>query len=114
MTLVNLMAVMSSVSLLVAAVSAANGAHVGLGGYLFVAIIALILAASNLWIVHKAVCFLASLTRSFSERQQDWIGKGFFPVYCIWAICTGVIGFWAASVALRLAIEIGPVDELLG
>jgi hypothetical protein len=103
MTLVELMSVISSASLLVCAVSAANGKHAGLGGYVLVFVVALPLAASNLWVVHKVVRFLAGLTRLYSERQQDLIGKAFVPVYCTWAICTGVVGSWAAWVTLRLA-----------
>jgi hypothetical protein len=99
---VKLMAALSSVTLLTCAVSAANIKHAGVGGYLLVTIIALPLAVSNIWVVHKAAGLVAGLTCSLSGPSQEWVGKAFILVWLIYAVCTGVIGSWAASAALRL------------
>jgi hypothetical protein len=81
---------------------AARFEHAGPGGYLSAVVLGLLLAVANFWSVHKTGYLLARLTNSSSKALQDWMGKGFCFVFLLWAVCTEIIGFHAASVVLRL------------
>lgn len=97
-----LLALMSSTTFLVGAVSSASSQHVGLVGYLLATVIGLALATFNFWMVRRAGFLLAGLPHSGSERLEDRLGQAFCLIVLLWTGCAGFVGFWAASAALRL------------
>ena len=100
--LLTMLALLSSTTILVGSVLAANFNNVGFGGYSLAIAIGLLLAASNLWIVHRSGFLLADLTRAKSDRRQDSFGKAFAAALLLWAVCAEFLGYWVSSIALRL------------
>lgn len=100
--LLTLLALLSSTTLLVGAVLAARLQHSVLGVYVLAVAIGLLLAASNLWTVHKAGFLWARATQSKPEARQNLIGKAFCAVSLLWAVCAEPVGFWVTSSILRL------------
>jgi hypothetical protein len=88
-----LLAIVSSTTLLVGAVSAVQEQHVTGHGFVAVAL-ALVLAAVNFFSVRRAGLGMAAITREKPEAVQARYGKVFTLAILIWALCAGFVGFW--------------------
>ncbi len=88
-----LLAIISSTTLLVGAISAVQEQHVTGHGFVAVAL-ALILAAVNFFSVRRAGLSVANITRGKPEAVQARYGKTFSLAILIWAVCAGFLGFW--------------------
>jgi hypothetical protein len=96
-----LLAVISSIALLVGAVSALQEQHVT--GHAFVAVaLALVLAAVNFFSVQRAGLGMAAVTRGKPEAVQARYGKVFSLAVLMWAICAGFLGFWIVRLVSTL------------
>jgi uncharacterized cupredoxin-like copper-binding protein len=94
--LLTFLAVLSSTTLLVGAISAIGEQHTAIQGVAVIAL-ALVLAAANFVVVQKAGLSLANHTSVKPEAVQSWYGKAFCLVILLWAIGAGFIGFWIAG-----------------
>ena len=88
-----LLAIISSTTLLVGAMSAVQEQHVTGHGFIAIAL-ALILAAVNFFSVQRAGLGMAATTREKPEAVQARYGKVFSLAVLIWAVCAGFLGFW--------------------
>jgi hypothetical protein len=88
-----LLAILSSATLLVGAISAMGGEHAGFQGIVAISL-ALVLSAANFFIVQRAGLRIAKITSAKPEAVQNWYGKAFCIVILLWAVCGGFIGFW--------------------
>jgi hypothetical protein len=88
-----LLAIISSTTLLVGAISAAQEQHFTGHGFFAVAL-AIILAALNFFGVQRAGRGIAAVTREKPQAVQTKYGKAFSLAILMWAICTGFLGFW--------------------
>jgi hypothetical protein len=88
-----LLAVISSTTLLVGAISAVQEQHVTGRGVVAVAL-ALILAAANFFSVQRAGLGVAAIAREKPEAVQAWYGKVFSLAILVWVICAGFLGSW--------------------
>jgi hypothetical protein len=88
-----LLAIISSTTLLVGAISAVQEQHVAGHGFIGVAS-ALILAAVNFFSVRRAGLGIAAITREKPEAVQARCDKVFSLAILIWAVCAGFLGFW--------------------
>jgi hypothetical protein len=96
-----LLAILSSTTLLVGAISAVGEQHAGIHGSVALAL-ALILAATNFFLVRRAGLSMANITTAKSEAVQAWYGKAFCFVILLWAVCGGFIGFWMVRLVISL------------
>ncbi len=88
-----LLAIISSTSLLVGAISTVHEHHVT--GHSIVAVaLTLILAAVNFFSVHRAGLSVAKITRGKPEAVQGRYGKVFSLVILVWTVCAGFFGSW--------------------
>jgi hypothetical protein len=99
--LLTLLAIISSITLLVGAMSEVQGQHFTGHGFVAVAI-ALILAAANFIGVQRAGIGMAAITRGKPETVQSTYGKVFSLAVLMWAICAGFLGFWMARLVTTL------------
>jgi hypothetical protein len=88
-----LLAIVSSTSLLVGAISAVQEQQVRGHGFVAVAL-ALILAAVNFFSVQRAGLGMAAIVREKPEAVQARYGKVFSLAILMWAVCAGFLGFW--------------------
>ena len=88
-----LLAIISSTTLLVGAISAVQEQHMTGHGFIAVAL-ALILAAVNFFSVQRAGLGMAAITRVKPESVKARYGKAFALAILIWAVCAGFLGFW--------------------
>jgi len=87
-----LLALLSSIALLVGAVSAVQEHVVG---HTFVTVtLALVLAAVNFFSIQRAGLGVAAVARGKTEAVQARYGKVFSLAVLIWTICAGFLGFW--------------------
>jgi hypothetical protein len=96
-----LLAIISSTTLLVGAISAVQEQHVPGHGFVAVAI-ALILAAVNFFSVQRAGLGMAAIAREKPEAVQARYGKAFSLAILIWAVCAGFLGFWMVRLVSSL------------
>lgn len=96
-----LLGIISSITLLVGAISAVQEQHVAGHGFIAVAL-ALILAAVNFFSVQRAGLGIAVITREKPEGVQAMYGKAFSLAILIWAVCAGFLGFWMVRVVSSL------------
>jgi hypothetical protein len=90
-----LLAIISSTTLLVGAISAVQEQYVTGHGFIVVAVaLTLILAAVNFFGVQRAGLGMAAITREKPEAVQARYGKAFSVGILIWAVCAGFLGFW--------------------
>lgn len=87
--------------MLVGAILAAHLRHAGPAGTLLAVLIGIVLAALNLWMVHKVGALLASHTRSTSERSQDLQGKAFCVVCLAWVGVAEFVGYRLVAAILN-------------
>jgi hypothetical protein len=99
--LLTLLAIISSIALLVGAMSEVQEQH--FTGHGFVALaVALLLAAANFICIQKAGAGMVAITRGKPEAAQATYGKVFSLAVLLWAICAGFLGFWVARLVTTL------------
>lgn len=96
-----LLAVISSTTILVGAISAVQEQHVTGHGFVAVAL-ALLLAAANFFSVQRAGLGMAAITKEKPEAVQARYGKAFSLAVLMWAICAGFLGFWMVRLVSSL------------
>jgi hypothetical protein len=96
-----LLAIISSITLLVGAISAAQELHFTGHGFIVVAFV-LVLAVANFFSVQKAGLGMAAVTRGKPEATQATYGKVFSLAVLMWAICAGFLGFWMVRLVSTL------------
>jgi hypothetical protein len=100
--LFTLMTAITSVSFFAGAMAAAKYAKVGLGGYVLAIIIGLSLAIGNAWMFYKLGGILADRTISYSETQQEWLGRAFYLFALLWLVVASILGNLVTSAVMRL------------
>jgi hypothetical protein len=99
--LLTLLAIMSSIALLVGAMSEVQEQHFTGHGFIALAV-SLLLAAANFFGVQRAGAGMVAITREKPETVQSTYGKIFSLTVLLWAICAGFLGFWVARFVTTL------------
>lgn len=102
MTLWELMTAVTSAGILGCAVAAAKYAKAGLGGYVLAIIIGSSLAICNAWGMYKILDIIADLTSSYSETQQEWLGRAFWLLILLWVLVAAFLADLVTSAVMRL------------
>jgi hypothetical protein len=99
--MLTLLAILSSITLLVGAISEVQEQH--FTGHGLIALgVALLLAAANFIGVQRAGAGMATIARGRPEAAQARYGKVFSLAVLLWAICAGFVGFWVARFVTTL------------
>lgn len=99
--LLTLLAIISSITLLVGAMSEVQEKHFTGHGFIALAV-ALLLAVVNFISVQRAGVGMAAITTGKPEAVQSTYGKIFSLAALLWAICAGFLGFWVARLVTTL------------
>ena len=97
-----LLSAITSVAFFTSAILAAKQTKAGIVGYILAVIIGSSLAICNAWGLNKVVDILADLPNSYSETQEDWIGRVICILVLLWGVIGAVLTGLATSAVMRL------------
>jgi hypothetical protein len=100
--LLTLLTAVTSITIFTIAVITAKHAKAGLDGYAAAIIIGSSLAIGNAWMFYKLGGILADLTSSYSETQQEWLGRAFCLFALLWALVAAILTNLVTSMVMQL------------